>query len=116
MTELIDESELPTGFSYPPEFIAFLNLGMTNLTPWWIPTGEMLQDRYSGLRGRFSERDLVPFAERQDNDDVACWDAQSGKVVVVHDFGDPRAPDRATFEDFFGWLRRAIEDLIAFHS
>ncbi|WP_045875931.1 hypothetical protein [Pseudofrankia sp. DC12] len=116
MAELIDESTLPTGFSYPREFIAILNIGMTDLTPWWIPTGEMLQDRYSGLRERFTGRDLVPFAERQDNDDVACWDVQSERVVIVHDFGDPRAPDRATFDNFFGWLRQAVEDLIEWHS
>jgi hypothetical protein len=116
MTELIDATELPKNFSYPLEFIEIVNLGLTKLTPWLIPTGELLEDRYSGLRERFPERKLVPFAERQDNDDVACWDVRSGKVVIVHDFGDPEAPDRAIFDNFFAWFRRAVEDLIEWHS
>jgi hypothetical protein len=115
-TELLGSADLPLGFSYPPEFISTLDLGLTNLTPWSIYTGQSLQDRYRGLGQRFPDRELVPFARRQDNDDVACWDTRSGKVVIVHDFGDPKARDRATFDDFFGWLRQAIEDLIDWHS
>lgn len=36
-------------------------------------------------------RSLVPFACRQDNDDVACWDLDQGRgrVVIVHDFKSP---------------------------
>ncbi len=52
--------------------------------------------------------------ERQDNDDVACFDVDRGKVVIVHDFASPGYEQRADFADFYAWLRQAIEDLIAF--
>jgi hypothetical protein len=54
----------------------------------------------------------VPFAECQDNDDVVCWDVPTGEVVVVHDYGDSDRRDRLTFENFYAWLRQAVEDLI----
>jgi hypothetical protein len=57
---------------------------------------------------------LVPFARREDNDDVACWEPMSPRVVVIHDFASPGFEDRGGFADFNGWLRQAVEDLIAF--
>jgi hypothetical protein len=57
---------------------------------------------------------------RQDNDDVACWDADAdadadaGKVVIVHDFASPGYEQRAELADFYSWFRQAIEDFIDF--
>jgi len=40
-----------------------------------------------GLQERYPGRMLVAFARREDNDDVACWEAGGGgKVIVIHDF------------------------------
>ena len=114
MDYLLPVEELPSGFMYPSEFMRVVDLGLTNLEPWWILGGELLTDRARGLRQRFPRRSLVPFAKRQDNDDVACWDVARNKVIVVHDFGDPDAGDRGEYENFYSWLRRAIEDLIIF--
>ena len=63
-----------------------VELGLTNIEPWWIIDGDRLRNRFAGLRERYRERSLVPFAIRQDNDDVACWDTIVGNVAIVHDF------------------------------
>jgi hypothetical protein len=114
MADLLDPAQLPPGFTYPPEFLRVLDLGLVNLEPWWIFDGAALRDRVAGLRERFPDRVLVPFARREDNDDVACWEHQPPQVVVIHDFASPGFEDRGAFADFYGWLRQAIEDLIAF--
>lgn len=116
MPELLATEELPPGFSYPASFVRVAELGLTNLEPWHVIQGPRLRERNEGLARRFPARVLVPFAERQDNDDVACWDVAvgAGVVVVVHDFASPGWEDRGQHVDFHSWLRQAIEDLIDF--
>lgn len=114
MADVLNISELPEGFSYPSEFVRVVELGLTQLEPWWIMTGDLLRDRFSGLAGRYPNRTLVPFARRQDNDDVACWDVRSGKLVVIHDFASPGSEARTDFPTFYAWFRQAVDDLIEF--
>ncbi|TLW94759.1 hypothetical protein FFT09_02475 [Saccharomonospora piscinae] len=112
MADLLTIAELPEGFDYPAEFIRVVELGLTDLEPWWIFDGDQLRRRAIGLRERYPARQLVPFARRQDNDDVACWDLDNGNVAVVHDLASPGWEQRGGFPDFNAWLRQAIEDLI----
>jgi hypothetical protein len=116
MTDLLSIADLPGGFEYPREFIRVVELGLTNLEPWWIVQGKLLRDRFVGLRERYPDRLLVPFAVRQDNDDVACWDIGLGNVAVVHDFASPGWERRDEFPRFRDWLRQAFEDMIAFEE
>jgi hypothetical protein len=116
MAELLSVQDLPAGFWYPASFVRVIELGLTNLEPWHMLEGSRLRERNQGLAQRFPARSLVPFAVRQDNDDVACWDlARSNEeVVVIHDFASPGWEAREGYPDFFAWFRRAIEDLIEF--
>lgn len=116
MTELLTSGDLPAGFSYPPEFLRIVELGLVRLEPWWIFDGDLLRHRVIDLRKRYPNRKLVPFAKREDSDDVACWDLEAGDVSVIHDMADPGWEQRDRFKDFNAWLRRAIEDLIDFGS
>lgn len=112
--DLLAVLDLPEDLVYPPDFIRVVELGLTNLEPWRILTGELLRDRYAGIARRYPQQALVPFARRQDNDDVACWDARDGRLVVIHDFASPGSEVRGEFPNFYAWLRQAMEDLIEF--
>lgn len=116
MADLLSIEELPHGFEYPREFVRVVELGLVDLEPWQIIQGNLLKRRHRGLNERFPERSLVPFAARQDNDDVACWDLDMGAphVSIVHDFASPGWEQRGVFADFYAWLRQAVEDLIEF--
>jgi hypothetical protein len=115
MAELLVLSDLPAGFSYPSDFVRVVELGLIDLEPWEILLGDRLRQKVSGLRERYPRSRVVPFAARQDNDDVACWDVDTGAVAIVHDYASPgwerRHPGFGTFND---WFRQAIEDLIEF--
>ncbi|OHV57169.1 hypothetical protein BCD48_43385 [Pseudofrankia sp. BMG5.36] len=113
--DLLTGGDLPDGFSYPPEFVRLVEYGLTDLEPWWIMTGDLLRERHTGLAERRPGRSLVPFAERQDNDDVACCDLATGTIAVVHDYGDPKARDVARFADFPAWLHQAMVDFLEFN-
>jgi hypothetical protein len=114
MPGLLSSVDLPTGFAYPPEFVRTVELGVLNLEPWWILTGERLKERFVGLQERYPAQGYVPFAERQDNDDVACWRAAPPEVVIVHDNASPgwEHRDGRGFPTFHAWLRAAIEEFI----
>lgn len=114
MADLLTTDDLPGGFEYPREFVRVVELGLTNIEPWWIIDGGRLRSHFTGLRKRYHGRSLVPFAIRQDNDDVACWDTAAGNVAIIHDFASPGYEQRAEFGDFYAWFRQAIEDLIDF--
>ena len=114
MPELLSVDDLPGGFSYPAEFVRVVELGLVNLEPWQILLGGPLMRRSEGLRKRYPTRRVVPFARRQDCDDVACWDLDAGGVTVIHDFAQAGWEQRGRYADFGDWLRQAVEDLIAF--
>lgn len=114
---LLGSEELPGGFEYPAAFLRLLNRGVVHLEPWFVLEGKLLRDRYRGLRERYPTKVLVPFARREDNDDVACWDpGRPNCIVVVHDFSSPGSEEREMFDSFYDWLRRALEDMIEFDS
>src|SRR5262249_6086940 len=108
--ELLKPEQLPEWFTYPSAFLQLVDSGITQFDPWWIFDRKYAKEKMGGLRARYPDRDLVPFARNQSNDDVACWDKNApGKVVVIHDYADPGWERRATFDTFQDWFRSAIE-------
>ena len=113
--DLLSETELPNGFKYPSQFHHIVDLGLTDLEPWYVLEGKPLRDTIAGLAQRYPSRTLIPFARRQDNDDIACWQfGKNEEIFIIHDFASPGWEQRSTFPSFYDWLRRAVEDLIEF--
>lgn len=53
----------------------------------YFKEGERLRVRFGGLKRYPTNRNIIPFAHREDNDDVACWDKNSRhQVIIIHDF------------------------------
>lgn len=111
---LLADDDLPPGFTYPREFLRLVDIGLFEIEPWWILTGDLLRGLQRGLRERYSSRNLVLFAKRTDNDDCACWDLDSGRVSIIHDFASPGWEQRRDFEDFSKWLHAAVDDMLEF--
>ena len=114
MPELLSSGALPKDFDYPRLFVRLAEQGLLDLEPWHVLVGDELRQRFIGLAKRYPNRSLVPFARRQDNDDVACWEpaVSHDAVVIVHDFASPGWETRGSFNDVESWFRQAIEDLI----
>jgi hypothetical protein len=76
-----------------------------------------LRKTLAGLTERYPTRKLIPFARRQDNDDIACWQVGANEeVFIIHDFASPGWEQHGQFASFYDWFRRAVEDLIEFDS
>jgi hypothetical protein len=113
--ELPQATELPPWFSYPRSFLRMVENGVIRFEPWWILDRDAALQELDGLKGRYPNRDLVPFARSQQCDDVACWElGDLSRVVVIHDYASSGWEQRAVFETFWDWLRSAIEDFVEF--
>lgn len=108
MPEPLPSEELPHGFVYPE---AFRRIDAADVVaPWWLLEGEHVLRRQRGLAARYPDRNLVVFARRQDNDDVAAFDVDAGSIVVIHDFASPGHEQRDSFADLDSWLERVADD------
>ena len=89
---------------------------MSFFPPWQLLFGEWVKVRADGLRKRYPNRRLVPFARRFTSDDVACWEGSDNEsVVVVHDFASKGWEDRKErYSGFWEWYRAAMDEMIEF--
>ena len=111
----LTESYLKFPFVYPQEFIRIVELGLINFQPWEVLINDRVYQRYEGLKSRYPKRRLIPFAQRRDCDDVACWDLNhENKLVVIHDHASEGYELEAQYDTFWDWFRDAMEDMIDF--
>lgn len=98
----------------PIEANKIIELGIINLKPWEFLNDERFNIKNHGIKQRYGYNDLVAFAIRMDNDDVACWDIEKKKVIIIHDYSSPGFERRKIFKTFWDWFRYAVEDMIGF--
>ena len=115
MFKPLQPSSAPPWLTPPKEYLRVVEQNLVDLTPWYLMEHDQVVTRMQGLRLRYPGRQLVPFARRDDNDDVACWEKdRSEAVVVIHDFASAGHEERRVFPDFWSWFRGAVEDMIEF--
>lgn len=115
MDNLLQQNEMPDWFSYPENFSRVIDLELINLEPWVMLLGSELRARYQGLKSRYPERELIPFAKRIDNDDIVCWEkGKSDTIMLIHDYASVGYEQRGEFDDFWLWFKSAIDDLVNF--
>ncbi|QVK19512.1 hypothetical protein KHQ81_00615 [Mycoplasmatota bacterium] len=108
----IKKEDLPNGFEYPQSYYRIINLNLVDFDVWYLLWDERLINRYNGLKTRYPNRSLIPFAKRDDNDDIACFELGKGEgVFIIHDFASPGYEERQIFEDIFEWLKYTIVEM-----
>ncbi len=113
-TKLFEADDLDVQVQVPDALLRIVGQNLVDLTPWHVMPRDVALKRLRGLRQRYSKK-YVPFARRQDNDDLACLDpTRPGEVVIVHDFASEGTESRGQFDTFWHWFRSAIEDMILF--
>ena len=107
-------TRVPNPASLPSGYNRLLEQGIVRFEPWELLVGTALVERLEGLKRRYPERELLPYARRTDCDDVACVEGGGTKVVIVHDFSSSGFERRGVFPDFWSWFRAAIDEMIEF--
>lgn len=104
------------GFQYPDSFIKAIELNLLDFDLWYIMDEERVSNRLKGVTERYPNRKLIPFARRDDNDDIACFEVGKGeKVQIIHDFASEGYEQRNEYNDFWDWLKDAIDEMIEFN-
>lgn len=111
----MEEKKLIENFNYPNDFMILINQNLLDFDPWIILLGDRLKERYEGVKNRYPNRILIPFARREDNDDLACWNEEK-KVVIIHDFASSGYEGGKITMSFWDWFRSAVECMIDYNS
>jgi hypothetical protein len=99
----------------PLEIEYFYSNNIFNLKPWEIISGDRKDSKEKGIRERYPQCNVLPFAVKTDGDDVACFDLDNpGEIVVIHDYSTLGWSDREVYADFWKWLEKALSDFISF--
>lgn len=107
--------EIYSNFKYPKEFIKIINLNLLDFDFWYIMDEEQVKMRIMGLKKRYPSRKLIPFARRDDCDDIACFEMgyeNKVNVQVIHDFASDGFEQRKEYTCFWEWFKDAIDELI----
>lgn len=111
--EIFNVQELYEGYDYPREFLKIADLNLVNFDFWYLMPEEQMEWRITGLKNRYPERKLIPFARRDDCDDIACFEVGKGnKVQIIHDFASAGYEQRKEYDCFWDWFKDAIEEMI----
>lgn len=108
------ENEKIKNFSYPKEFLYIIDLNLINFEVWNFYSYEGAIFRMQGLKKRYPEGKIVPFAKRDDNDDIACFDIETREVYVIHDFSTEGYKNRIIYENFEEWFKVCIENMFEY--
>ena len=100
-------------YEYPEAYKKLVELNLIDFDMWYLIESEQATRRYHDLKQRYPNRQLVPFARRDDNDDIACFEIGKGDVVqLIHDFASEGYEQRGEFQDVWEWLEFAIKEMI----
>lgn len=106
----LENKIIPNGFKYSDSYVKYVGNDFPDFDPWDF-YGDDLRFAFDGLKDRYPSRIVVPFARRNDNDDIACFDASVPSddpiVVIIHDFASPGWEDRGELENFDAWVKLA---------
>ena len=111
--ELEQLNDVYRDFEYPEEFARIVDLNLVNFEMWYLLNPEQVRRRVKGLQQRYPHRKLIPFARRDDCDDIACFEVgKEDRIQIIHDFSTPGYEQRKEYADFWAWLRDAFEEMI----
>lgn len=103
-------------YKYPESYERLVELDLVNFDIWFLMESEQATNIYSGMKKRYPNRKLIPFAKRVDNDDTACFEIGKGsKVQLIHDFASEGFEQRKEFDDFWDWVECAMKEMIDYN-
>ncbi|AET59190.1 hypothetical protein HPL003_12165 [Paenibacillus terrae HPL-003] len=115
--KLLNAKELYDTFEYPESFQKVVELNLIDYDLWYLMSNEQVLTRIEGLKNRYPNRKLIPFARRDDSDDIACFEiGKADKVEIIHDFTGVGYEQRKEFETFWDWFKSAIDEMVEYNE
>ncbi|MBR2555668.1 MAG: hypothetical protein IKE94_12475 [Aeriscardovia sp.] len=102
-----------TKYSYPYGYMKLKELNLVDFDNWYFIPNDQLENRFVGIRKRYPSRRYIPFARRDDCDDIACFEEGKGDIVfIVHDYASEGTEERSQYVDVWEWFKDAVFELI----
>lgn len=100
-------------FEYPEAYEKLLELKLFDFDVWYLIPEEQAQRRLLALQERYPSRKLIPFARRDDNDDIACFEVGKGnRVQIIHDFASSGFEQRTELQDLWEWIENVVKKMV----
>ena len=111
--ELFNVNSIYKNFQYPAAYVKAIDLKLLDFEFWYLMSKEQVEARITELMKRYPNRKLIPFARRDDCDDIACFEVgKDAKIQIIHDFASEGWEQRGEFNDFWDWMKSALDELI----
>jgi hypothetical protein len=109
----LNSSALKQSFNKIPSdyFIVLWDFKLRFQKPWFFLEEKDIDVLYVNINERYKSRNVLPFATRRDNDDVACFDLDKNNIIIIHDFASPGWEVRNQYDTIWDWLHRVVEDM-----
>ena len=102
---IVPELARPDWVHYPEQLHELVRSGRLPLVPWYFDLAGVALNMHRRFRSRLG-RELMPFAYRQDREDLACFEKGKGQeVFIIHDNCDAGFEDEDYFASFADWIR-----------
>ncbi len=106
-----------SGITLPKGYQVVKDLNLVNLDPWHLMSDKEFDLLSPGIKERYPNRSVIPFARRGDNDDVACFvsrdpEQETGQVIIIHDFASPGYEVVARMKTFWDWFKYAVNEMV----
>lgn len=111
---LLNTFEPPKGYAWllQQHMVGFE--AFSQLQPWYyLDQTSVFEVRRVWPNGPY-DGDLVAFARRQDNDDIACFHVLQGNVqaiMVIHGWTTAGYAVVQTYPTFWDWLKAVVDDI-----
>ena len=107
------------GITLPKGYQVAKDLNLVNLKPWHFVTDTEFEGLFEVVNKHYPIREVIPFARRDDNDDVACFvsrdpEQEAGQVIIIHDFASLGYEVVARMKTFWDWFKYAVDEMIEF--
>jgi len=113
--EILNTDDFGVTFNYPDALERLVALKLINFDLWYLMSKEQSMVILRQMKMNCNRKDLIPFARRGDNEDVACFEiGNNEKVVVLRNCEHLGYRPRQVFDSVWDWFRDAIEIMIAF--
>ena len=109
----MNDTKMLLNYDYPEGYKKLKDLNLIDFEYWYFIPEYQLKNRFIGMSQRYPSRKYIPFARREDRDDIACFEYGKGNTVfIIHDYASAGFEERKSYNNIWEWVKDAIDELI----
>lgn len=112
MIKLFSENFKNDWIVFPEVYLKLKEKNEYDFLPWYILNDSQIEFWFKYLYSTYN-RNLYPFARKDQTDDFACWEKNKGtQIQIIHTFASSGWEQREKFNNFQEWYEWALQQKI----